>query len=122
MGIAPIVVVWTTILTILLSLTTATVYPRTPYVSPLPLSSIMAIKMRTTSIKEKPSKAEAASLVLTTQQNTRSTSRSPKAINVNSLLADINQPTNQFEGALTVLGTQDVGTDDLDDPCELVPL
>jgi hypothetical protein len=81
----------------------------------------MAIKTRTNSIKEKPSKAAAASVVLSTQRNTRSTSRSPKAINVNSLLADINQPKNQFEGALTVLGTQDVGTDNLDDPCDLVP-
>ncbi len=54
----------------------------------------MAIKTRTTSIKEKPSKAGAAYVVLTTQRNTRSISRSPKAINVNSLLANINQPKN----------------------------
>ncbi len=77
--------------------------------------------MRTTSIKEKPSKAGAASVVLTTQGNTWSNSQSPKAINVNSLLTDINQPKNRFEGALTVLGTQDVGTDNLDDLCDFVP-
>jgi hypothetical protein len=121
MGVAPIVVAWATILTILLSIITATVYRRTSYVSPLPLSTIMAIKTRTTSVKGKPTKAVAAPVVHSTQRNTRSNSRSPKAINVNSLLANINQPKNQFEGALTVLGTQDVGTDNLDDPCDLVP-
>ena len=113
--------VWATTLTISLLSTTATVYPQTPYVSPSPLSTIMAIKTRTTSIKEKPSKAVAASVVHSTRRNTRSTSRSPKAINVNSLLANINQPKNRFEGALTILGTQDAGTDNLDDPCNLVP-
>ena len=81
----------------------------------------MAIKTRTTSIKEKPTKATAAPVVHSTRRNTRSNSRSPKAINVNSLLADINRPKNRFEGALTILGTQDTGTDDLDDPCDLVP-
>jgi hypothetical protein len=121
MGVALIFVAWVTTLTISLLSTTATVYRQTPYVSPLPLSTIMAIKTRTTSIKEKPSKAGAASVVLSARRNTRSTSRSPKATNVNSLLADINQPKNQFEGALTVLGTLDVGTDNLDDPCNLIP-
>ncbi len=122
MGVALISVAWVTTLTISLLSTPATVYPQTPYVSPSPLSTIMAIKMRTTSIKEKPSKAGAASVVLSAQRNTRSTSRSPKATNVNSLLVNINRPKNQFEGALTVQGTLDVGTDNLDDLCDLVPL
>ncbi len=43
MGSAPIVVAWATIMTIFLSTTNATTYRQTPYVSPLPLPTTMAI-------------------------------------------------------------------------------
>ncbi len=91
------------------------------YVSSLPPSTIMAIKTHNTSIKEKPTKARTASVVRSTRQNTQSTSRSPRGNNVNSLLVDINQPKNWFEGALAILGTPDNGTENLDNPCDHVP-
>jgi hypothetical protein len=73
------------------------------YVSPSPLPTIMAIKMRKTSIKEKPTKAGSASVVHPAQRITRSTPQSPKENRVNSLLTDINRPQNRFEGALAIL-------------------
>ncbi len=90
------------------------------YVSPSPLSTIMAIKTRNTSIKEKPTKAGSASAVHPARRITRSTSRSPKENRVNSLLADINRPQNRFEGALAILGTPDDENENLDDSCDLV--
>jgi hypothetical protein len=91
------------------------------YVSPLPLPTIMAIKTHKTSIKEKPTKAGSSSVVHPARRITRSTPQSPKENRVNSLLTDINRPQNRFEGALAILGTLDDGTENLDDPCNLVP-
>jgi hypothetical protein len=91
------------------------------YISPSPLSTIMAIKTRNTSIKEKPTKAGSASVIHPARRIKHSTSRSPKENRVNSLLTDINQPQNQFEGALVILGTLDDENENLDDPCDLVP-
>ena len=83
------------------------------YVSPLPLSTIMAIKTRNSRIKEKLTKAGSASVA--------HPARRIKENRVNGLLVNINQPQNQFEGTLDILGTLDNENENLDDPCDLVP-
>ena len=60
------------------------------YVSPSPLSTIMAIKTRNSRIKEKLTKAGSASVAHPARRITHSTPRSPKENRVNGLLVNIN--------------------------------
>ncbi len=79
----------------------------------------MGVQTRNVANKDKPRKSPAAK-VQPKQQITRSSSRSPKASNVNSLLAKINLPKSQFNGILTALGPPGSGDEGLNTPWDLV--
>jgi hypothetical protein len=73
----------------------------------------MAIKTRNSRSKERLTKAGSASVA--------HPARRIKENRVNGLLVNINQPQIRFEGALAILGTLDNESENLDDPCDLVP-
>jgi hypothetical protein len=71
----------------------------TANVSPLPLSTTMAIKMRNSRSNERLTKAGSVSVA--------HPARRIKENRVNGLLVNINRPQNRFEGALAILGALD---------------
>jgi hypothetical protein len=82
-------------------------------------SSTMGVKRCTSNNKDKPPKPTSTAK---SPQPTCSSLRSPKAANVNCLLAEINLPKSQFDGVLPALGSPGSDIDGLDGPDDLLPL
>jgi hypothetical protein len=95
------------------------------YVNPSPgLLTTMGITMRTAIAKEKPT-SRAITTTAATPKEWRSgrQSKSPRSVNLNSLLAEINLPVTNFDNDLEALHPLNSPTDNgLDNPCDLVPL
>jgi hypothetical protein len=90
------------------------------------LSSTMGITMCTLIAKEKSNSRTECSKTATTSKEWRSTrnSKSPCSADINSLLAEINLSTSQFENVLEAfrpLMGSDSQKEDLDDPCDSTP-
>jgi hypothetical protein len=82
--------------------------------TPGPLTS-MGITMRASTSKEKPTKRAIITTAATTKEHrSKWLAKSPRTINVNSLLAEINLPTNRFDNVLEALhpSTRTSPTDD----------
>jgi hypothetical protein len=90
-------------------------------VNTLQFPPTMGVQMRNVANKDIPQKSPAAK-VQPKQKISCGSSRSPKASNVNSLLAKINLPKSQFDGVLSTLGPPGGGDDGLNAPCNLVLL
>jgi hypothetical protein len=118
MGSATVSVMWAPLL--LLFLLFYSFSPSHPllYVNTLQPTSTMGIKTRASTIKGKPPKSAAAAIPLL--QSACGSSKSPRAANVNSLLAKINLPKSQFDGILTAFIFPGGRNDGLDGPCDLV--
>jgi hypothetical protein len=94
------------------------------YVNTTPrVISTMGITMRALISKDKPT----SRVIITTaatpkEQQSKQLSKSPCTAHVNSLLAEINLPSNQFDNVLEALRPSTSPTDDgLNDPCNLTP-
>jgi hypothetical protein len=78
----------------------------------------MGVKTRISNNKDKPPKP---TFTIKSPQPTRSSLRSSKATNINSLLAKINLPKSQFDGILMALGSPGSIINGLDGPDNLLP-
>jgi hypothetical protein len=94
------------------------------YVNPTPgLITTMGITMHALISKDKPtSRAITTTAATPKEQRSKRLAKSPRSVNVNFLLAEINLPTNRFDNVLEALrpstGPMDEG---LNDPCNLTP-
>jgi hypothetical protein len=83
----------------------------------------MAIQMHNSSSKELPAKSPAP--IKPQQRATCSSSKSPRADNINAILHNINLPQNRFNNILATLGPQrgreEPGADGFNYPCNLAP-
>ncbi len=120
MGSATISVVWAALLLLFLSFYSFSPPHPLLYINSLQPTSTMDIKMRTSTIKDKPPKLAAAAIP--SQRSTRGSSESPRAANINSLLAKINLLKSWSDGVLTALSSPGGRNDGLNSPCDLVPL
>ncbi len=75
------------------------------YVNPTPgLSTTMGITMRASISKDKPtSRAIITTTATPKEQRSKRLAKSPRSVNVNSLLAEINLPTNCLDNVLEAL-------------------
>jgi hypothetical protein len=96
-------------------------------VNPTPgTSTTMGITMRVTTVKDKPTgKAITTTAATSKERRSKRLAKSPRTVNVNSLISEINLPTTQFDDVLEALrlmmmqdSPQDKG---LNAPCNLAP-
>jgi hypothetical protein len=85
--------------------------------------STMGITTCASTSKDKPtSRAIITNAAMPKKGQSEQLAKSPRTANVNSLLAEINLPTNQFNNVLKALRPSTSPTDDgLNDPCNLMP-
>jgi hypothetical protein len=92
------------------------------YVNPTPgLITTMGITMRTLISKDKPTNRAIITTAATPkEQRSKRLAKSPRSVNVNSLLAEINLPMNHYNNVLEALRPPTSPTDEgLSDPCDI---
>jgi hypothetical protein len=84
-------------------------------------STAMGITMRATTAKDKPtSRTITATTTTLRERRSKRLSKSPRSVNVNSLLAEINLPVTQFDNVLEALHPSNSTTDNgLNKPCQV---
>jgi hypothetical protein len=113
-----VVVVWVLLMLLSLSFQFLSLLLPSINVNTFQLSSTMGVKTGTSTNKDRPPKQTST---VKSPQPTCSSSKSPTAVNVNSLIAKINLPKAQFNGVLTALGSPGSNIDGLDAPKNLLP-